>query len=346
MAPARSWICSASQSRRCTRPDRGRCRAPRCCGRRSRRRRRPSCPWSSCRIARRRRRADSRCRRTNHSSQCPHECCPREARRSSLHWMPRASALAAIHTSLRERRCSGMGTPRARAHRPRTTQVPSPRSIECQPNRIDQVMSPPRGDSRDHTARCCSPRARLGTSRESAHKVISCDSMRRDLLRWSRLARGFISIQALCLWTACVSPPTSVLVIVDTDAPGRAVSMRALVSSGTTLSSHPETHTWMRSDEPDSFRFPVSFGVAAGSGATDGVVTVHFEMMFAQLGSTTVTARRIARFRFVPHQPSEIRLFFPASCAVPVSPPARCLDPAVTCTWNPLLRGTDGSHLR
>ena len=137
---------------------------------------------------------------------------------------------------------------------------------------------------------------------------------------------------ATTLCVGCVSPSTSVLVIVDTDSPARVVSMRALVSRGASLTSNPDSRSWMRPRDPVGFMFPASFGIAAGSGPNDGAVTLHFEMAFTQPDNTIVTTRRIARFRFVPHQPSEIRLYFPEACAAPVTPPAHCIDTTALCT--------------
>jgi len=82
--------------------------------------------------------------------------------------------------------------------------------------------------------------------------------------------RGLRTLSGLILLSlamSCRTPATEVLVIVDTDAPARVLSMRAVVSRGTATSANPEMRNWDRA--PGSpLTFPASFGVAPGETRT------------------------------------------------------------------------------
>ena len=146
---------------------------------------------------------------------------------------------------------------------------------------------------------------------------------------------GALILAAVALMaSACASPATFVMVLVDTDAPERVTSMRATVSRGASTSMHPERRGWQNNDAVRDLTFPASFSIVPGDGAHDGTVTLDVDLAFAGLPtSPAVTVRRTARFRFTPHQANYVRLFLPATCAALVAPPDACAtDTTAPCT--------------
>ncbi len=150
--------------------------------------------------------------------------------------------------------------------------------------------------------------------------------------QWPALA----ALAALALHSAaCVSPATSILVLLDTDVPvERAMLVR--VTAAAPGSATGARHEWafsLRSRE----QLPASFAlVPRAGGAPDEAVDLRVEALVAPLvaGEPEVLIRTAARPHFVPRDPQTVRVFLSLQCATAAFgcrsvPPAQCTQQAL-----------------
>lgn len=121
---------------------------------------------------------------------------------------------------------------------------------------------------------------------------------------------------ATSLGSACVYPPTSLLVLLDTDVPAeRAMSVR--VTARAPNSTMGAQRDWLFSTTTGQL-LPASFAlVPRAGGALDETVTLEVEARVAPLvlGDPPVVLRTGAQPRFVPHDPQTVRIFLSLQCA-------------------------------
>ncbi len=129
---------------------------------------------------------------------------------------------------------------------------------------------------------------------------------------------GLIALSA-CLWLVggCTSPPTQVLVLLDTDAPAdRVVTFTVFVSaSGGEITD--AGRSWSRLADGGGIALPASFGIVPAPGATAGddvALTVRFSMSAGSHGEPSAQFDRVARFRFAPHTTIRLGMFMAVGC--------------------------------
>lgn len=140
---------------------------------------------------------------------------------------------------------------------------------------------------------------------------------------------------------ACSQRATSVTVILDTNARERVQALRIRTARGSSVSADAAIAAW-GADAGASRRAPVvwpaTFALVAARGSMEAagtsLVALEVEVDYAPVsaGQPVRTARRGARFSFLPRAESVLRLVLNDSCASLVAPPAQCRDASAPCT--------------
>ncbi len=126
----------------------------------------------------------------------------------------------------------------------------------------------------------------------------------------------FVALALFVSALGCVTDPTGVRLILDTDLPiDQPLTIRVFIRQGDvaidSTTSRPE-QTWARGRGDGGITLPASFGIVpAADQARDGLTTVLVE---GQSGGLLL--RRLVRFRFVPNQTLTVRVFLTGRCAL------------------------------
>lgn len=138
---------------------------------------------------------------------------------------------------------------------------------------------------------------------------------------------------ALLGLSGCVLQATEVLVIVDTNVPGeRALDLTASVAlDGSATQVH---YTWVRRPgTPGSVQLPSSFAVVPPSAAQQEslvILALHLHVDPGTHGEPPIEFKRTARFRFIRHQTTVVRMFLPLECGAASHGCTTVADPLCT----------------
>lgn len=143
-------------------------------------------------------------------------------------------------------------------------------------------------------------------------------------------------LAASALLQGCSQTATSVLVQLDSDAPARLLSVRAVLRAGelaAAAGAPSDQRTFLRDAGAGSL-VPASFGLLPGRGAASDPFVLQLEATFAPSGprQPSVLVRRTARFRFQSRRAGALRFFLSASCAAEPVAPAQCQPSPEPCT--------------